>query len=217
MFNSLQNNVFDAERSAASELIATGSPLRLNGVGLFFIVAVIGILIRVYWVQTRLPEEYLATLQVTATEDELIPARDGRILTDSIVLASDVDVYGVEVHYRWLQDSVDPQWLKLQVRQRLSREERRNRELVAQTEDQIRAERESLHNALANVTGLSQPELVARFSGIEDRVRRISDSVNRRRTETAVVDEDPDEDDDSGLLISIAQSVRTALTTPPTR
>ncbi len=216
MFNSLRNTVFDAERSAASELIATGNPLRLNVVGLFFIATVIGILVRVYWVQTRLPEEYLATLQVTTTEDELIPARDGRILTDSIVLASDMDVYGVEVHYRWIQNSADPQWLLLQVRQRLSREERRNRQLVAKTEDQIRAERDSIRDALANATGLSQPELVARFSGIEDRVRRVSDSVNRRRTQTAVVDEDPDEDD-SGLLISIAESIRTALTTPPTR
>ena len=217
MLNSLQNSIFEAKESAPSEFIAAGSSLRLNGIGLFFIVAVISILARVFWVQSQLPDEYLTALQVTTTEDELLPARDGRILTDSIVLASDIDLYGVEVHYRWLQNSIDRDWLRLQVRQRLSREERRSSELVARTEGQIRAERESLRESLANVTQISKSELTARFSEVEDRVERISDSVNRRRTETTRVDEYIDEGAAPGVLISIAQSIRDALTTPPSR
>jgi cell division protein FtsI/penicillin-binding protein 2 len=189
-----------------------------------FLAAAIVILARVYWVQTRLPGEYLTALQVTSSEDELLPARDGRILADSIVLASDVDVYSVEVHYRWLQDVIDSQWLRLQVRQQLSREERRDSVLVSQVEDQIRKERASLREILANVTKIPLPELTARFSKVEERVQRVSDAVNLRRTEPEVsasdnVTSDSDEhtEDDAGVLLSIATSVRTALTTPPTR
>ena len=217
MRNSLQNSVFDADETASSELIASESSLRLNAVGLLFLVAVTVILARVYWVQTRLPGEYLAALQVTSSEDELLQARDGRILADSIVLASDVDVYSVEVHYRWLQNVIDPQWLRLQIRQRLSREERRDAALVSLIEDQIHAEREALRDALASVTKTPRSELTARFGNVEERVQRVSDAVNRRQMSPALADIDNESDDDSGLLLSIATSVRTALTTPPTR
>jgi penicillin-binding protein 2 len=217
MLNSLQNSVFDADEAASSEFIASGNSLRLNAIGLLFLAAVIVILARVYWVQTRLPDEYLAALQVTSSEDELLPARDGRILADSIVLASDVDVYSVEVHYRWLQHAINPQWMRLQIRQRLSREERRDAALVMRVEDQIRAERAALRDALANATRTPPAELTARFSKVEERVQRVSDAVNRRLTEPVLADSDDETDDDSGLLLSIATSVRTALTTPPTR
>ena len=217
MLNSLQNPIFDPENAGSPEFIAVGSSLRLNGIGLFFVAAVLAILIRVYWVQTRLPARYLEALQVTSTEDEQLPARDGRILADSIVLASDVDVYGVEVHYRWLQHEMDAQWLKLQVRQRLSREERRDAELVERTEDQVHAERTALRDALTELTQIPSTELTARFSKIEERVQRISDAVNRRQSGllTNVADEDPEED--HGVLLTVAESIRAALTTPPTR
>ncbi len=217
MLNSLQNPIFDPENAGSPEFIAVGSSLRLNGIGLFFVAAVLAILIRVYWVQTRLPAMYLEALQVTSTEDEQLPARDGRILADSIVLASDVDIYGVEVHYRWLQHEMDAQWLKLQVRQRLSREERRNAELVERTEDQIHAERTALCDALAELTKIPSTELTARFSKVEERVQRISDAVNRRQSGslTNAADEDPEED--HGVLLTVAESIRAALTTPPTR
>ena len=182
-----------------------------------FLAAVILIVARVYWVQTQLPGEYLAALQVTSSEDELLPARNGRILADSIVLASDVDVYSVEVHYRWLQNAIDPQWLRLQVRQRLSREERRDTDLVSQVEDQIRGEREALRDALASATKTPRTELTSRFTNVEERVQRVSDAVNRRQTEPVLADIDVESADDAGLLLNIATSVRTALTTPPTR
>ena len=217
MLNSLQNSAFDADETASTELIASESSLRLYAIGLLFLAAVILIVARVYWVQTQLPGEYLAALQVTSSEDELLPARNGRILADSIVLASDVDVYSVEVHYRWLQNAIDPQWLRLQVRQRLSREERRDTDLVSQVEDQIRGEREALRDALASATKTPRTELTSRFTNVEERVQRVSDAVNRRQTEPVLADIDVESDDDAGLLLNIATSVRTALTTPPTR
>jgi penicillin-binding protein 2 len=217
MLNSLQNSVFDANESASPELIACDSSLRLNAIGLLFLVAIILVLARVYWVQTQLPGEYLEALQVTSSEDELLPARDGRILADSIVLASDVDVYHVEVHYRWLQSAVDPQWLRLQIRQRLSRDERKDLALVSQVEDQIYAERDGLRESLADATRTPGSELTARFLNVEERVQRVSDAVNRRLTEPVIADSGDDRDDDLGLLLNLAMSIRTALTTPPTR
>jgi len=217
MLNSLKNPIFDTEDAASPEFIAAGNSLRINGIGLFFVFAVLAILVRVYWVQTRLPASYLEALQVTSTEDESIPARDGRILADSIVLASDVDVYDVEVHYRWLQHQIDRQWLKLQVRQRLSREERRDAELVAQAEDQVYAERAALRASLSELTRIPSAELTARFSKVEERVQKISDAVNRRQSGSVAnaVDELPDED--QGVLLTVAETIRAALTTPPTR
>ena len=217
MLNSLQSPIFDPEDAASPELIAAGNPLRLNGIGLFFVAAVFVILARVYWVQTRLPDEFLSALQVTSTEDEPLPARDGRIVADSIVLASDVDVYGVEVHYRWLQHEIDPQWLKLQVRQRLSREERRDAELVADAEDKVHAEHMALRDALADLTQVSCTELTARFRKVEERVQRISDAVNRRQSGSVVAGAEEAPAEDHGLLLTVAESMRAALTTPPTR
>ncbi|MEZ6033014.1 MAG: penicillin-binding transpeptidase domain-containing protein [Planctomycetaceae bacterium] len=217
MLNSLQTTIFDADVTSQSELISPGNSLRLYGGGLLFTAAVFVILVRVYWVQTQLPERYLLALRDTSTEEESLPARDGRILADSIVLASDVDVYSVEVHYRWLQSKVDPQWLRLRVRQRLSRDERRNPQLTARVEDEIRAEHDSLRNALAEIMRAPVTDVTARFRKVEERVQRISDAVNRRR-EGSQADAAQDEPvGDSGWLITIAESIRVALTTPPSR
>ena len=217
MLNSLRNPIFDAEGTGSPELIAAGSALRLNGILLFFVAAVLIILVRVCWVQTRLPGKYLVALQVTSTEDEPLPARDGRILADSIVLASDIDVYRVEIHYRWLQKVIDPQWLRLQIRKRLSRDERRNVCLIKEVENQIGVERTSLRDALAEVTQIPAAELAARFCKVEERVQRISDAVNRRQTgsKASVAEKDPKEH--PGVLMAVAESIRAALTTPPMR
>ena len=217
MLNSLQNPVFDTECTESSGLIAAGNALRLNGILLFFVAAVLAILVRVYWVQTRLPGKYLVALQFTSTEDELLPARDGRILADSIVLASDVDVYSVEVHYRWLQEVIDPQWLRFQIRERLSRDERRDVHLVTKVENQIGVERTSLREALAEVTQIPAAELAARFYKVEERVQRISDAVNRRQTGPMASVANEAAPEQPGVLMTFAESIRAALTTPPLR
>ena len=73
-----------------------------------FLVACGVVFARVVWVQTQLQDEYLAALNSTTVEHELIPARDGRIVSEGgDVLATDVDQYSIQVHYRWLQDPVD--------------------------------------------------------------------------------------------------------------
>ena len=77
------------------------------------VIVLLGIILaRVAWVQTQLQDDFLATLDVTATDYEIIPARDGRILSDTQVLAADEDLYTIEVHYRWLQDPPDDVWIR---------------------------------------------------------------------------------------------------------
>ena len=156
MHNSPLHPLFnDSNRSGDEDLIAPASPWRVYLIGAAFTILVVGIMGRVIWVQLMLPERYLAALEVTTTETEILSARDGRILAGGLVLAADVELYAVQVHYRWLQNPCDPAWLKQQIRNRLSRQERRDEDLVVKTEQQIQSERRMLrHNLrkLLNVT-----------------------------------------------------------------
>lgn len=225
MLNSPHQSVFEMDQSA-DELIPAGSPFRLWGLGILFTIGVTIVGGRVLWVQTRLPEAYLSALNSTTTEEELIPARDGRILAESVVLAADVDQYQIQLHFRWLQQSVDPGWLKMQIRQRLSREERRDAELVRRTEQSVLEQRTKMLESLAMVTRVPLEELAARCLRVEARVQRISDSVNRRNLSLGLgrSAESPDEDsadeasaDDENMLLRAFSAIRDALTTPPRR
>jgi penicillin-binding protein 2 len=124
----------------------------------------------------------------------------------------------VQVHYRWLQREADSAWLRQQIRQVLSREERKDDALVQSTTETILGRREAMLQSLSDLVGLSLTELTARCRRIEQRVQRISDVINAR-----LVASDPDEeeeedrDEGSGFLLDWATTVREALTTPPQR
>ena len=218
MLNTPHNTIFSAG-DEHEEFIAPGNSLRLWLTGAMFTAAAMIILARVAWVQTQLPADYLESLTTTTVEEELLPARDGRILAESVVLAADVEQYAVQIHYRWLQKTVDPNWLKLQIRQRLSRDERKDAELVAQTTQKILDERQSMLQALAVATGILPHELVARCDRIEQRVQKVSDSVNRRLHGSLELspDEDSSEGDEDWFLLRWASAVREKLTTAPER
>ena len=220
MLNTPHNTIFSSGEEH-EEFIAPGSSLRLWLTGGLFTVVAAVILARVAWVQTQLPADYLESLTTTTVEDELLPARDGRILAESVVLAADVEHYAVQIHYRWLQKSADPNWLKLQIRQRLSRDERQDAELVAQITQKILDERQTMVQAVAEATGLLPHELTARCERIEQRVQKVSDSVNRRlrshSEEGRAGTDSRDEDNDAWFLLRWASAVREKLTTAPER
>jgi len=219
MLNAPRNSIFeDLERS--EELIAAGSPWRLWLIGVSFFLFTVAVLLRVAWVQSQLPDEYLKALSATTIEEELIPARDGRILAESTVLASDVEQMSLEVHFRWLQETADDNWLSQQLRQRLTRDERRNPDLLQKTEHDILNRRTAMIADLCQITETPLDELQARFTDIEAKVRRISDSVNRRHRaspDPSAVPDPNEESETQGLLFRLASSVRSALTTPPRR
>jgi penicillin-binding protein 2 len=219
MYNTPHNAVF-SPGNEHDEFIAPGSKVRLWLLGSVFSLAAMIVIGRVAWVQTQLPDDYLDSLGVTTIEEEAIPARDGRILADSLVLAADVEQYSIQMHYRWLQDEADQNWLKQQVRQVLSREERKNADLVAKAERGIQESRDAMFAAVSEVTAMSQEDLRQRCEKIEQRIRKISDAVNQRASGVdldAEADEESEEDDSPGLLMRWASSIREALTTPPQR
>jgi penicillin-binding protein 2 len=218
MLNTPHNTIFELT-DKSEEFIAPGSTLRLWLIGALFSISAMIVLARVAWVQTQLPADYLESLTATTIEEELIPARDGRILTESVVLAADVEQYAVQIHYRWLQSSADPGWLKQQVRQRLTREERKETTLVAKSEQEILSRRDAVLRALSEATQVTSEELMARRDRIEDRVQKISDAVNLRHSGADVSggDEESRDDQSIGFLIRWASSIRMALTTPPQR
>lgn len=237
MHNSLIHPLFEPDAAAGEdELLPPGSSVRLLLIGAAFVGLTVVILGRLAWVQTQLPERYLAALEATSTEYEIIPARDGRILAGNVVLAADVDQYAVQVHYRWLQEPVDSRWLQQQVRNRLSREERRQPALVAKTEAAILAERQQLRDHLQRYAGIHRSEFEKQRQRVQTRVERISAAVNRRHaaqrgelTDGATaggVDtagaaagplNEPETDSADGPLLRLATAIRRSLTTAPVR
>lgn len=198
----------------AAEWISSGSSLRLRLIALIFCVCSMAILARIAWVKVVLPEKYLAVIEATTTEYEVLPARDGRILAGSTVLATDVEQYTIEVHFRWLQEPADRTWLRQQVRARLSRSERSDSLLVSQMESEILAERERLKQSLLEVTAADPQEFEDTRKQIQDRVQRIADSVNRRADKSPKL---VDTDNEDNVLIRAASAVRHALTSAPAR
>ena len=81
MRNSLLNPVFN-ESAEATGTWRAGEPWRVYLLGVGFSLGLVAILYRVSQVQAELPDAYLTALQATTTEDAILPATDGRILTD---------------------------------------------------------------------------------------------------------------------------------------
>ncbi len=183
MLNSLQHPDFFAQPDSGSDS-PRSHRWRIWLPGILFVVMAAVVLARVAWIQTRLPQEYLSALTETTLEEEILPARDGRILAGATVVAEDSELYELQVHYRWLETAQNELWLKRQVRERLSRDERKDAELVRRTEELILDEKERMLQSLCELTQTPRTELDARRSRIEQKVQRIIESVNRRAAET---------------------------------
>ncbi|MEY2726670.1 MAG: Penicillin-binding protein [Planctomycetota bacterium] len=221
MRNSLLPAAFSVAQSAPGPL-APGSAWRLAAPAALAMTALAGILWRTAVIQSGQSGAWLDALQATTVEEELLPARDGRIVADSQVLAADEELAAVQVHYRWLQTVPDPAWITLQLRQRLTREERRDPSRVAEVKQSIERERRQLFESLAEATHIPLAELIARRDQIDSRVQRIAQAVNSRATSQRSLSAANDADDllateSPGLLFEWASAVRTALTTPPKR
>ncbi|MGV2336901.1 MAG UNVERIFIED_CONTAM: hypothetical protein LVR18_23360 [Planctomycetaceae bacterium] len=140
MRNSLLPALFSGPESAP-RMLGSGSSWRLVVPGAVFVVATVLILWRTAQIQAGSSGAWLNSLRATSVEEELLPARDGRILADSQVLAEDLDLAAVQVHYRWLQAEADPNWIRLQLRQRLTRDERRDAARLQVAEQRLVEER----------------------------------------------------------------------------
>jgi penicillin-binding protein 2 len=112
------------------------------------------------------------------TRLEVLPGVRGRILASSgEVLACDRQVLCLAVHYRYLEEPINPAWLRQMARSRLSRAQRGRPERVAAAEAEVRAERAQTTRRLAEVCGLSASQWTARARQIQSRVQRIAEQV----------------------------------------
>jgi penicillin-binding protein 2 len=177
---------------------------------------------RLYHVQSSLGEGYLAEVERLVERIESIPSRDARILAaDGTVLAADSELYALKVHYRWLEDPIDPDWLKHAAVSKLSRAERRNKDRVLQEAELVLKKRDAFWESIAATTGLSSTELTARRRDVQRRVESRRDAVLRRREANrlpAAVDESPQRSNTlADWSTHVWSTVTTTLTTPPRR
>ena len=115
---------------------------------------------------------------------EVLPGVRGRILASSgEVLACDRQVLCLAVHYRYLEEPINPAWLRQMARSRLTRAERGRAERVASAEAEVRTQRAEATRRLAEVCGLSASQWAARARQIQSRVQRIAEQVRRGKAD----------------------------------
>src|SRR5437867_441219 len=96
------------------------------------VLALCTIAARLTYVETQLAETFAREYNREIERWEPVPSHDGRIIAaDGEVLAEDQQLFGVKVHYRWLEEPADPAWLKAQALARLDRTERRDPRRIA--------------------------------------------------------------------------------------
>jgi penicillin-binding protein 2 len=193
--------------------------LRILVLFVFILLAFLAIASRLAYVQGNLCDRYAAEFDRTSERFEPIPSHDGRILAaDGEVLAEDREIFGLTVHYRWLEEPPHPAWLKSQALSRLDRPARRDPECVAREREHVLELRERLWIRLAQATGLAPETLAARRRETQKRVEHIFDLVERRRAAAA----DSSMSDEPHAVAASAwrrtwDAIVAALSTPPVR
>ncbi|MCA9042073.1 MAG: hypothetical protein KDA65_17100, partial [Planctomycetaceae bacterium] len=166
-------------------------------------------------------DDYAALFDKEYVSEVSIPSLDGRILTrEGLVLAEDRQVLNLTSHYRWLEEPANEEWLKRHARSRLSPQDRRDKEKLAEQEQIILQEREAMWNQLAQLTGRTTEELREARQKIQQRVERQLESVKRRRVEReaeAVSEQVKPEDQPDDWWSQLTHSVKQELTTTPHR
>lgn len=190
--------------------------------GVFYValcLALIAVAGRLTYVQTFLTGDYALDFDKTTEKFESIPSRDARILTaDGLVLAEDVEVFAVKVHYRWLEEPADPAWLKQQALSRLERGARRKPERVRAAAEALLAGRNAFWTRLAGLTGTSAQELTRRRRDIQKRVERMLKTTEEQQTERMAMREvSPISGPGDHWWEQAWHTLKTTLTTPPER
>ena len=129
-------------------------------------------------------DEFVLGLEPKFDESfESIPTTDGRILMDSTVMARDVATYRLKMHYRWLEEPADEQWLKRKALARLSKAERKDKDKVAAAKEQIQEERRRMWDRLTTTIGISAEDFAVTRAEIKKRVEIIVSRVETRTEE----------------------------------
>lgn len=226
MLNRVTNVFAEADRRADAGIRpwrVDGHPeARLTWLTVLFVLPLVLVGARLIHLQTALPGQFVDPPERTTESIEPIPSRDGRILSsDGRVLAYDVERFDVHAHYRWLEEPADPAWLRGRALSRLGRADRRQRDRIEAEEKHVLAERQEMWTRLARLLDMSSAEIDDRRTGIQQRIERIVNRVERRRSDR-LSDDDPQRaryrvtDDDPWWWVAWKTLLLT-LTTPPRR
>ncbi|MBT4866467.1 MAG: hypothetical protein HON53_15290 [Planctomycetaceae bacterium] len=226
MLNRASNDFADTDRasvSAARPWQVDGNPnIRLVWLGAAFILPLLAVVPRLMQVQDALQASILDRYEQTTETTEAIPSRDGRILSsDGRVLAYDVERYDIHAHYRWVEQPADKDWLRHRALSQLSRSDRRDRPRVVREEKNVQGQRDAVWTRLAQLADIPTDELQASRRQIQERIERIIDRVEQRRSRLRTEETDttttaePDAGD--GWWQSVGSAITSTLTTPPRR
>ncbi len=169
-----------AESTARADVPGTRQRLRM----LLLLVALASGLVLLRAVQLELTggQQFRAEATRPITRSRPLPADRGPILArDGSLLAADVQTSALALHYRWLQQPADPDWLRRQAIGPLSRKQRRDAALVAQREVELLSQRDELHRRLAQFCGLSDDDWHTRCQRVQSDVAELARNVNQRR------------------------------------
>lgn len=187
---------------------------RLVAVFALFVICFVAIALRLAFIQTQLKGEYISAFNTTRVEFESIPGRDGRIVTAQTVLATDISQYDVEVHYRWLEQPPNKNWLTQKSRERVPSGKRRTTARLDVARAEVIEVRDAMWRQFATISDVEFSQLTARRNDIQSRVERIAESVNRRHQTSSEVGTKPSSQ--TGLRGLIEQA-RREITSPPKR
>jgi penicillin-binding protein 2 len=194
--------------------------------GWLFVVMTLPLLVvavRLLYLQGFVAEGFAVESRKETESIEFIPARHGRILaSDGTVLAHDEERYQLFVHYRWLEEPPDEQWLRAEAIASLNRLERRDPQKVEQAKARILARRAQLWQSLSELTERGPETLAELRSQVQQRVERIYRLVEERRAaEQSTLQHNapplPIPELGGNWLERAWQVVKHELTTPPTR
>jgi penicillin-binding protein 2 len=178
---------------------------------------------RVWYLQAVAADRFVVRWDHSETVVEPISARDGRILSaDGLELAFDRTRFDLAVHYRWIEEPPDPQWLRDQARSKLPRADRRNAKKIAAAEAALLQERDAFWKSFVKTSGMTWEECQAARGRIQTRIERMAAAVEdrraRREAEAAVeAPADVETERPASFWIQGWRTVVRELTTPPPR
>lgn len=218
------NNLYRPEEEAESSdwTLEQRPALRMAVLFAAILLAVCAIAARLTYVETQLTESFAGEFHREIERFESIPSHDGRIIAaDGEVLAEDQQLFGLTVHYRWLEEPPDPAWLKAQALAlaRLDRANRRDPQRVAGEQARVLELRSQLWQRLASVAHLDLDELAVKRREIQRQVEHIYGLVDKHQTERQAAKSHSEEPDAvaTGIWNQAWRALVGALTTPPVR
>lgn len=203
---------------SGAPLIDQAPRLRLAVLYVAWLIPVAAISGRLCYVQLTIADRFTSVWSRTEELERSIPARDGRILTaDGLILAYDQPRFDVAIHYRWLEEPADRDWVDSEARARLPPAARRDPARLEEARQTLVAQREALRAELAAVTGVSVESLRERSARIQARVERMYAKVLERRANREQAPVSSPGGSDTAWWERAWSMVVDALTTPPER